>query len=193
MAPLHDFAVGETMHEVQRLFKERGSAWYGGEAVSQLEHALQAALFAERESAPPALIVAALLHDVGHLLHDFPEDAADHGVNDRHEDLATTWLQSRFGPEVVEPVGMHVAAKRYLCVADRDYFAQLSPASQQSLQLQGGPMSSDAVIEFEQHPFFADAVRLRRWDDRAKVAGMVTPPLESYAKYINGVSPAPTS
>lgn len=172
------------MAEIRCLFQARGSAWYGGEAVSQLEHALQSAMFAEQESAPPELIVAALLHDIGHLLHDLPEDAADHGIDDRHEMVALNWLRRRFGPAVVEPVGMHVAAKRYLCAVEGDYLARLSPASRQSLRVQGGPMTGEEVIAFERRPFFADSLRLRRWDDAAKLVGLVTPPLEHFAPWI---------
>lgn len=186
-------AANETFNEVQQLFQVRGSAWYGGEAVSQLEHALQAAMFAEHAAAAPALIVAALLHDVGHLLHDLPENAADTGVDDRHETLGTEWLRLRFEPAVVEPAGMHVDAKRYLCAVDASYMAQLSSASRQSLQLQGGPMSGDDVREFEQRPYFADAVRLRKWDDAAKVVGLETPPLDHFATYVNNVSLSATS
>jgi phosphonate degradation associated HDIG domain protein len=174
-----------TVNEVKALFEARGSAWYGGESVSQLEHALQAATFAERESAQPALIVAALLHDIGHLLHDLPEDAAQEGIDDRHEMLGTVWLNQRFGPSVAEPVQMHVAAKRYLCAIDSDYMTQLSPASQQSLRLQGGPMTREQVRAFEKQPFFADAVRLRRWDDAAKSVGAETPPLDHFAPYVH--------
>ncbi|HEX4148408.1 MAG TPA: HD domain-containing protein, partial [Pirellulales bacterium] len=87
-----------TTSEILRLFREQGDSQYGGEAVSQLEHALQAAWFAERENAEPALIAAALLHDVGHLLHSLPADAPEHGVDDRHEALAAQWLARRFGP-----------------------------------------------------------------------------------------------
>ena len=176
------------MNEVQRLFEARGSEWYGGEAVSQLEHALQAAMFAERESASPALIVAALLHDLGHLLHGLPENAAEQGVDDQHEMLATKWLKRRFVPDVVDPVGMHVAAKRYLSATDADYAARLSNASPQSLQLQGGPMTGDEASRFEEHPFFADAVRLRKWDDAAKIVGLETPPLIHFARYVQSVS-----
>src|SRR4051812_5357794 len=92
-------AVGE----IVQLFEERGGSAYGREAVSQLEHALQAAHFARGADASPELVVAALLHDVGHLLHDLPDDAPDRGVDDRHEELAARWLSARFGPEVVEP------------------------------------------------------------------------------------------
>ena len=177
-----------TMKEVEALFEARGSAWYGGEAVSQLEHALQAAMFAERESAQAALIAAALLHDVGHLLHDLPEDAAQQGIDDQHELLGMAWLNQRFGPNVAEPVQMHVAAKRYLCAVDADYLSRLSPASQQSLRVQGGVMTPEEVIEFEKRPFFADAVRLRRWDDAAKVVGAETPPLDHFAPSIRNAS-----
>jgi phosphonate degradation associated HDIG domain protein len=184
----NDPAGDETMNEVRRLFEARGSAWYGGEAVSQLQHALQAAMFAERDSVAPDLIVAALLHDVGHLLHDLPENAAEQGVDDRHEMLARPWLAKRFAAAVFEPVEMHVAAKRYLCAVDGDYMQQLSSASQQSLQLQGGPMSGDEVGEFERRPFHADAVRLRKWDDAAKVVDLETPPLDHFGSYVERVS-----
>jgi phosphonate degradation associated HDIG domain protein len=181
---LNELADSETREEVLHLFQVRGSEWYGGEEVSQLEHALQAALAAERESASPQMIVAALLHDVGHLLNKLPEDATEQGIDDKHEILALKWLNKRFGPGVSQPVSLHVAAKRYLCAVDAGYASQLSPNSQKSLQLQGGPMSSDEVTEFESRPFYTDAVRLRHWDDRAKVVAMITPPLEHFAEYI---------
>jgi predicted HD phosphohydrolase len=149
-----------------------------------LEHSLQAAFIAETESASPTLIVAALLHDVGHLLNRLPEDADENGVNDEHEVLATAWLSKRFAQGVVEPVGMHVDAKRYLCATDAEYACLLSPSSQQSLELQGGPLTSAEVTDFEHRPFFSDAVRLRRWDDRAKIAAMITPSLDYFIQYI---------
>lgn len=174
----------EIIREIRDIFDHRGAEWYGGEAVSQVEHALQSAALAEGEAAPPSLIVAALLHDVGHLLHDLPEDVANHGVDDRHESLAAGWLKSRFVRPVVEAVGMHVTAKRYLCAVDPQYLGQLSPASEKSLRLQGGPMSKAEVQQFEQHASFRDAVRLRRWDDAAKVPGAPTPSLEHFLQYV---------
>ncbi len=180
-------AAANTVDETRKLFAGRGSQWYGGEAVSQLEHALQAAWFAEREAASPELIVAALLHDIGHLLQRLPEDAVEQGLDDRHEAAAITWLAHRFPPSVYEPVGLHVAAKRYLCAADPAYLAQLSPTSQGSLRLQGGPMSPDERLQFEQHPYFEDAVRLRKWDDAAKVAGLKTPTLDHFVSYLQRV------
>ncbi len=127
------------IEEIVRLFERRGREAYFGEPVSQAEHALQAARLAEIEGAHDALIAAALLHDVGHLLHDLGEDVADRGHDARHEELGSDWLAARFGPEVVEPVRLHVAAKRYLCTVDPAYYDGLSPASKQSLALQGGP------------------------------------------------------
>ena len=175
----------EVTQEILRLFREKGGSQYGGEAVTQQEHALQAALFAEREQADATLIAAALLHDVGHLLHSLPDDAPDQGVDDRHETLAARWLAKRFGPAVVEPVRLHVAAKRYLCVIDSDYLRQLSPPSTLSLKLQGGPMSDDEIRAFQSHPFCEASVRLRRWDDAAKVPELATPSLEHFAQYID--------
>ena len=174
-----------TTDEVLTLFRQRGGSQYGGEAVTQLEHALQAATFAEREGAAPALVAAALIHDVGHLLHELPADAPARGVDDRHETLAAAWLAQRFGPPVVAPVAMHVAAKRYLCTVDPGYLGRLSQPSVLSLALQGGPMTPDEVKQFETRPFFQDAVRLRRWDDAAKVVGMATPELDHFARYLH--------
>jgi phosphonate degradation associated HDIG domain protein len=166
--------------EVCELFASKGHAAYVGEPVSQLEHALQAAHHAEAADAADALVVAALLHDVGHLLHKLPEDAANHGIDTRHEKIGQAWLARYCGAEVTEPVRLHVPAKRYLCATDAAYLAQLSPASTQSLRLQGGPFTSDEVRQFERNPHYRAAVTLRRWDDLAKVPGMPVPALDHY-------------
>jgi phosphonate degradation associated HDIG domain protein len=166
--------------EICELFATRGHAAYVGEPVSQLEHALQAAYHAEHSGASDALVVAALLHDVGHLVHKLPEDAADHGIDTRHEKLGQAWLTRYCGPEATEPVRLHVAAKRYLCATDAEYLGQLSSASVQSLALQGGPFDSAEIAEFECNPWYRDSVALRRWDDLAKVPGMHVPGLDHY-------------
>ena len=176
-----------TTTEIMQLFREHGGSQYGGEAVSQQEHALQAAFFAERAKAGPTLIAAALLHDIGHLLHALPDDAPEQGIDDKHEALAAAWLKKRFGPEVAEPARLHVAAKRYLCATDPDYLRELSPPSTLSLKLQGGPMSEAEAQKFRSHPFCKAAVALRRWDDAAKVPSLVTPSLEHYATYLDQV------
>ena len=173
---------------VIQLFQKRGGSQYGREAVSQQEHALQAAFFAETAGVSSSLIAAALLHDVGHLLHQLDDDAPERGIDDRHETLAAEWLERRFGPEVVEPVRLHVDAKRFLCATEQDYIAQLSPASIVSLRLQGGVMSDDEVRLFRSHPFCEEAVALRRWDDFAKQPQLVTPPIEHFATHLDRVA-----
>jgi phosphonate degradation associated HDIG domain protein len=177
--------------EIVTLFAEHGDSNYGGEAVSQRAHALQAAYFARRAGADPALIVAALLHDIGHLLHDLPDDAPDQGVDDRHEALAARWLAGRFGPEVIEPVRLHVAAKRYLCAVEPGYHEALSASSKTSLQLQGGPMSPEEAERFRSLPHAESAVILRRCDDVAKVAGLAVPEIAEYVPLIEQVIIAP--
>jgi predicted HD phosphohydrolase len=119
------------------------------------------------------------------LFNELPNNAPDEGIDDRHETLAAAWLAKRFPPPIVAPVAMHVAAKRYLCAVDRRYLDQLSQPSVHSLALQGGPMTHDEVKLFKTCAFFRDAIRLRRWDDAAKVVGMETPNLDHFAQYID--------
>lgn len=155
-------------------FARRGHASYG-EGVSLADHAIQCAAFAQRDGAQPALIAAALLHDIGHMLHDLPEDVADSGIDTQHESLGSVWLSQYFGPAVTEPVRLHVAAKRYLAATEAGYFDRLSDASKLSLRLQGGPMPDAQARAFEAQAFFADAVRLRRWDEEGKIVGYQGP------------------
>ena len=168
------------VEEILHLFRTRGRDAYLGEPVSQAEHALQAAHLAVLEGSPDALVVATLLHDVGHLLHYLGDDAADRGIDARHEQAGAAWLAENFGPEVAEPARLHVDAKRYLCAVEPAYREALSPASKQSLALQGGPMTPAEVERFESNPHHRAAVRLRRWDDESKVPGLEVPGLENY-------------
>jgi phosphonate degradation associated HDIG domain protein len=178
-----------TADEVIQLMKQRGNAAYFGEPISQLEHALQAACHATRATGSPReLVLAALLHDIGHLLHDLPEGAADDGIDTLHEIAGYEWLLTRFGPSVAEPVRHHVAAKRYLCRIEPEYLARLSPASIQSLALQGGPLTWDEAREFETLPYYREAVMLRRWDDKAKTPGMAAPALEEYREMLSSAA-----
>jgi phosphonate degradation associated HDIG domain protein len=170
--------------DVLQLFRDRGDSQYGEESVSQLDHALQTAALAVDNGADSSLISAALLHDIGHLLHDLPDDAPDQGIDDRHEISGSNWLADRFGEAVTEPVRLHVASKRYLCTVDPAYQDELSPPSVLSLKLQGGPMSADEVAEFESSPQFEQAVRLRRWDDEAKIPDHPTPSLEFFGTHL---------
>jgi phosphonate degradation associated HDIG domain protein len=172
---------------IVHLFTEKGQGAYFGEAVTQTEHALQCAHLAVTSGAGNELVAAALLHDVGHLLHGLPEDVAENGIDGRHEDGGAAWLARYFGPSVVDPVRLHVAAKRYLCAVEASYHDGLSPASQRSLRLQGGLFTPDEVRRFEQEPFFRSAVAMRRWDDEAKVSGLTVPGLEHYRPCLEAV------
>lgn len=169
-----------TLDDIAALMADSGRHLYGGEAVSQLAHALQGAQAAEQDGASPALIVATLLHDLGHLVCEQGDDDIANGINDHHEAVAVQVLRRLFGDEVLQPIALHVAAKRYLCATDPVYLAGLSPASRASLALQGGVMDSTACQRFARHPYAADALRLRRYDDAAKTPGLATPPLAHY-------------
>jgi gamma-butyrobetaine dioxygenase len=186
-------AAMDIVQQIVDLFRKRGGSQYGGERVTQQEHALQAAWLAEQAGSGAALITAALLHDIGHLLHHLPNDAPDHGIDDHHERAGYHWLARSFDATVTEPVRLHVAAKRYLCAVDPSYLGTLSPPSVQSLELQGGAMSADEVAEFEQLPNYADAVRLRRWDDTAKVANLPTPDIEHFVPYLRRARKQPSA
>ncbi len=162
------------MNDIRAAFARRGHEEYG-EGVSQLEHAIQCAAFAQRDGASPSLVAAAYLHDIGHLLHDLPQDIADSGVDTQHESTGSAWLSQFFAPEVSEPVRMHVAAKRYLAATEIGYLDLLSDASKLSLRLQGGPMTPVQVRAFEAEAHFTDAIRLRRWDEEGKIVGYQGP------------------
>ena len=172
--------------EILAIYAARGGGAYFGERVSMTEHALQTAYFAQQANAPESLVVAALLHDIGHLLAQVPDDIADWTADAQHEAIGARWLAQRFHPEICEPVRLHVAAKRYLCATDAHYFAKLSPASVHTLKLQGGPMSAPEVAQFQSERYFTEAVRVRRWDDAGKVAGLKTPQLAEYGTLIAG-------
>jgi gamma-butyrobetaine dioxygenase len=174
--------------EIFSLYATRGSAAYFGEAVSMTEHGLQAAHFAELAGAHATLVAAALLHDIGHLVATVPDDIAEWTVDARHEATGARWLGEWFGPDVADPVRLHVRAKRYLCTTDPTYFSQLSPASVVTLKLQGGRLSADEVASFEVEPGYRDAIVVRRCDDRGKVAGLATRPLEGYRELLRSLA-----
>ena len=181
-------ACSAVVAEIVDLLTRHGDSEYGGEPVTQIQHALQCADLALQESADSELIAAALMHDIGHLLHNLPDDAPEAGIDDVHESLGHRFLQTRFGAAVSEPVRLHVDAKRYLCATDPAYAAQLSEASVVSLELQGGPMSPQEVRDFESGEFADDAVRLRRWDDTAKVVGLPTSSLSDFIPHLEAAA-----
>lgn len=171
--------MNETVDHILNLFNQKGNLHYG-ENVTQLEHALQCANLAKRDGRPDDLVAAALLHDIGHLLHTGPEDLADQGIDDTHEDIANVWLKKHFPPQVTEPIRLHVEAKRYLTAVEPDYINLLSEASRKSLALQGGPMDAEEVKAFESNPHYTDAVILRRYDDMGKDTELSSGAIESF-------------
>jgi phosphonate degradation associated HDIG domain protein len=172
------------IEEITRLFETYGAQWYGGEGVDQLQHALQCAHRAEQAGATPELMVAALLHDLGHLLQQHAPDGRD----DVHQYAVVPFLRGLFPSAVIDPIRLHVDAKRYLCATDSAYAAQLSEASVASLALQGGPFSSEQAQVFLTQPFAVDALALRRWDDLAKSRAAQPPGWAHYLPVLESVS-----
>ena len=168
------------VQQLAELFAGQGAAKYLGEPVTIGVHMRQAGALAQTAGAAPELVAAALLHDVGHMLSGLSQDVAERGINDVHERNGADWLEKHFGPAVVMPVRLHVAAERYLCAVEPEYLRGLSPASQLSLGLHGGPVAPAEVRSFEAQPHAKAAVALRRWDDGAKVPGWQVPDLETY-------------
>jgi phosphonate degradation associated HDIG domain protein len=169
-----------TSDDLFDLMARRGTGRYGLSAVSQLEHALQSAALAKARGLGEAMVIAALFHDAGHLLVGDDVNLAGEGIDDRHEETSADILERIYGPGVAEPVRLHVAAKRYLCAANPDYYGKLSEDSRESLALQGGLMSAEEMAAFDRLPHRAAALALRIIDDEAKVAGLATPGLETY-------------
>jgi gamma-butyrobetaine dioxygenase len=163
--------IGTPFDAIAGLLATAGARDYLGEPVTVLQHLLQAGARAEEAGAAPAVVAAALLHDVGHLLEAAGRPSGPQLMAGRDHDHAgqgAAWLGRWFGPEVTEPVRLHVAAKRYLCSTDQAYYGLLSQASRYTLALQGGPMTAQQARAFEELPAHRDAIAVRRWDDQAK-------------------------
>jgi phosphonate degradation associated HDIG domain protein len=172
-------------------YLEAGQQHYGESAVTQLEHAIQCAMLAERDAAHAALVAASLLHDLGHLVNPDDRAATSRGEDGEHELIAADYLARWFGDEVTLPIRLHVAAKRYLTATEPGYAATLSRASVLSLEAQGGPFSPQEVRRFATLPGAADAIRLRRWDERAKEQGAAIPELGYFRACLEaGLKPA---
>ena len=172
--------MGLALGDIEKLFSAHGHIEYSGENVTQLEHALQAAQLAEAQGAGDALVTAALLHDLGHLLNLQGDSPTARGIDDQHQYYAIPFLRPLFPPAVIEAIRLHVDAKRALCALEPEYYEALSPDSKRSLTLQGGVFARGEADAFMARPFAPDAVRVRRWDDAAKVPGHPTPPLSRY-------------
>jgi len=167
-------------HLLFNYMKAHGEERYE-EEVTQMQHALQAAYLAKQGGHGPALVTAALFHDIGHILADDPQEANNPTLkNDLHEDIAADYLQGLFPESVLQAIRLHVAAKRYLCTLKEGYYDKLSQASQKSYRLQGGKMSPAEISAFEAHDYYKEAVLLRAWDDLAKDVTKAVPAIETY-------------
>ena len=162
------------------LFERRGAEEYMGEPVTMSQHMEQSAACAVADGANEELVIAALLHDVGHFVADFPLDALENGVDNVHEEVGAQFLAAYFPPSVTEPIRLHVPAKRYLCAVDEAYQKRLSSASVHSLMVQGGPMNESEIAQFEANSYHRDAVQLRLYDDDGKVSGLDIRPFVDY-------------
>jgi phosphonate degradation associated HDIG domain protein len=169
-----------SLEDIELLFARHGSAQYSGEPVSQLEHALQTAYLAEQSEASDELVTACLLHDLGHLLNEQGETPTLRGIDDTHQYFALPFLRGLFPDAVLDPIKLHVDAKRYLCRANEGYRARLSEDSKRSLELQGGVFDGEQAAAFLRQPGARDAVLLRQWDDLAKQADWQTPSLAHF-------------
>lgn len=173
------------------LYESKGHEPYG-ESVTQIQHALQCAALARDEHASDAMIVAALFHDVGHLVgdvHDRPELLSGE-ADDDHEAIGARILSPLFGPAVAQPVSLHVTAKRWRCTCEPAYFDRLSEASKLTLKAQGGLLSDEECLRFEEHHGFVDALVLRTWDDEAKTVGLAVGTLDDYVGLVNSLAAA---
>jgi [1-hydroxy-2-(trimethylamino)ethyl]phosphonate dioxygenase len=166
--------------ELSAIYDGRAHGQYGLTLVNQRAHAVQSGYYARAQRLPPSQIVATLLHDIGHMIHELGEHPAARGIDDCHENLGAEWLARRFGASVSEPVRLHVAAKRYLCTVEPDYRSHLSDDSIESLALQGGEMNADEVLCFEAETYWKEAVTLRRIDEVAKDPRGPMPPFAYY-------------
>ncbi len=183
-SPLHP---GNIVDFIVDIFDRRGADSYLGEAVTMSQHMLQAALLAEEAGAGDDMIAAALLHDIGHYTNEFPEDALERGIDNRHDAAGAAILAPFFPARVTSCVRQHVRAKRYLCATDPDYLGQLTDASVHSLHLQGGSMTETEIEEFRKIPFLDAILQIRKWDDGAKVPGRQTPPIAHFSPLLQRV------
>ena len=178
--------AGKITDEIMNLYEGYGGAEYAGEKVSQLEHMAQAAQLAEEQGYDEEVILAAFLHDIGHISEaaNGSNEMDGFGIKD-HEELGAEFLRGKgFSKKIVRLVESHVEAKRYLTVKDPEYYAQLSEASKATLEYQGGPMTREEAAAFEQYPLFPLIIQMRKWDEQAKVENKPLPDLQHYRKMI---------
>lgn len=175
-----------TVDQIVRLYRTDGAERDGIKNISQEQHALQCAWLAEQAGATPHLVAAALLHDLGHLLQ--PAAPEEPGFDNLHEFRVEPFLRGTFPRAVLDPILLHVSAKRYLCAIDPAYWHRLSPASKRSLELQGGPLRSHEIALFLRERHATEAVALRQWDDQARGPTAPTRGWDHYRALLQRVS-----
>ena len=181
---MENLKAEKTANEIIVLFERKGGANYAGEAVTQLEHACQAAQLAEKDGNDDEVILAAFLHDLGHLLDEDEEEMDGYGVMN-HEAVGASWLKERgFSEKLITLVNAHVEAKRYLCAVNKRYYDNLSHASKMTLQFQGGPMGEEEVASFEKNPLKNLIIKMRTWDEEAKHENVPLPDLNFFRSKI---------
>lgn len=189
-------SINNIVDFIEDIFERRGADSYLGEAVTMSQHMLQAAQLAETHmqssnnengAVQDAIIVSALLHDIGHYTSEFPADAADQGIDNLHDKAGARVIAQWFPQLVIDCIRYHVDAKRYLCAVELAYHADLSDASRLSLKLQGGPMAKEEVLKFSAMKNLAAILQVRRWDDQAKNPDMETPPFSHYRNVLERV------
>ena len=186
--------TGDFVDRLAGIFANEGRAEYLGESVSMAEHMLQTAALADQAGAPESLVAACLLHDIGHFAQirtpgiDLASD-----WHRGHDEAGATFLEGRFGPEVCEPVRLHVAAKRYLCTVEPGYLERLSPASRHTFDVQGGGLSAEQRAAFETRPHAEQALSLRRWEEAGKTAGTQVSSFAHYASLLRALRGAPSN
>lgn len=173
-----------TLDYLTAIYDGRATGQYGLTLINQRAHAVQSGFHARAQCLPASIVVAALLHDIGHMVHDLGDHPAALGIDDKHEDIGADWLKRYFGPDVTEPIRLHVAAKRYLCTVEPGYLDKLSDDSIESLALQGGKMSDYEVTAYTREPYWKGALALRRIDELAKDPNGTMPQFGEFAPEI---------
>lgn len=177
----------EITDEIFSLYEQHGGAEYAGEKITQLEHMVQAAELAEEQGHDEEVILAAFLHDIGHIAVAAKGDKGMEGFGVRdHEEIGAEFLKKKgFSRKIVRLVESHVEAKRYLTYKDPEYYGQLSEASKKTLEYQGGPMDEAEAAAFEQYPLFDLIIKMRKWDEQAKIEHKPLPDLMHYREMVS--------
>jgi len=179
-----DLNATNIVNFIGSIFEKRGDEEYLGEPVTMGQHMLQGATMAEQSREPDEIIIGTLLHDIGHFTSEFGTFSMEDTEDRYHEDAGAAVLEQFFPKIITDCCRHHVAAKRYLCATDPEYFQKLSTASIHSLNLQGGPMSEAELKDFEKNPNLKKILKVRLYDDAGKIPDMITPSFWHFAPLV---------